>query len=300
MLDRIPRAGRAAALLAAALLTLTLATGSADPSTTFEIVDGETSYVVYGRTGEVETALAQAGVAVGPRDLVTSDVQTDGTVRVLVERPVTTYEETIREYLPYETLRQEDPDLPLGQEIVLQAGTQGVVVDRTKVVTDPDGTVHRYDLGSAVTAQPVDEIVAYGTKVEAVPASWLSVSDDVLTNLDPDGSGGGVLTTASGTEMAYTQVLRCRATAYTTQRQSWKLTATGTTARVGAIAVDPDVIPYGTRMFIVSADGTITYGVATAEDCGGAIQGNRIDLFFDTYDECIQFGVRDCDVYLLA
>ena len=90
MLDRIPRAGRAAALLAAALLTLTLATGSADPSTTFEIVDGETSYVVYGRSGEVETALAQAGVAVGPRDLVTTDVQTDGTVRVLVERPVTT------------------------------------------------------------------------------------------------------------------------------------------------------------------------------------------------------------------
>ena len=50
----------------------------------------------------------------------------------------------------------------------------------------------------------------------------------------------------------------------------------------------------------IAADGTITYGVATAEDCGGAIQGNRIDLFFDTYDECIQFGVRDCDVYLLA
>ena len=64
--------------------------------------------------------------------------------------------------------------------------------------------------------------------------------------------------------------------------------------------MDPDVIPYGTRMFIVSADGSITYGVATAEDCGGSIQGNRIDLFFDTYDECIQFGVRSCDVYLLA
>ncbi len=300
MLDTIPKAGQAVALFAAALLTLTLATGSASTRTTFEIVDGETSYVVSGRSGEVEHALAQAGVSVSSRDLVRTAVQENGTVRVTVERPVTTYEETPVEYLPYGTLRQEDPELPLGEEYILQTGVPGVVVNRTKVVTDPDGDIYRYDLGSAITAQPVDEIVAYGTKVEAVPASWLSVSDDVLTNLNPDGSGGGILTTASGSEMAYTQVLRCRATAYTTQRQSWKLTATGTTARVGAIAVDPDVIPYGTRMFIVSSDGSITYGVATAEDCGGSIQGNRIDLFFDTYDECIQFGVRDCDVYLLA
>ena len=300
MLDTIPKAGQAVALFAAALLTLTLATGSASTRTTFEIVDGETSYVVSGRSGEVEHALAQAGVSVSSRDLVRTAVQENGTVRVTVERPVTTYEETPVEYLPYGTLRQEDPELPLGEEYILQTGVPGVVVNRTKVVTDPDGDIYRYDLGSAITAQPVDEIVAYGTKVEAVPASWLSVSDDVLTNLNPDGSGGGILTTASGSEMAYTQVLRCRATAYTTQRQSWKLTATGTTARVGAIAVDPDVIPYGTRMFIVSSDGSITYGVATAEDCGGSIQGNRIDLFFDTYDECIQFGVRACDVYLLA
>ena len=81
--------------------------------------------------------------------------------------------------------------------------------------------------------------------------------------------------------------------------RSRKLTATGTTARVGAIAVDPKVIPYGTRMYIQSADGSIVYGVATAEDCGGAIKGNKIDLFFDSYDACIQFGVRTCTVYIL-
>ena len=90
-----------------------------------------------------------------------------------------------------------------------------------------------------------------------------------------------------------------RDSAYTTERQSWKKTATGTIARVGAIAVDPKVIPYGTRMYIVSSDGTITYGVATAEDCGGSIKGNRVDLFFDTYSECINFGVRSCTVYIL-
>ena len=299
MFDPINRPGRAAALLAAALLTLTLTTGSARVQT-YEVVDGGVRRTVSSRAGAPEEALALAGVSLGSRDRLSASLRDNGTVRLTVERPVTTYETRPVEALPYQTLRQPDPDLPLGEERLLQAGVEGQRALRIRVTTDPDGTVHRSSLGTAVTRQPVDEVVAYGTKVEAVPASWLSVSDDVLTHLDPDGSGGGVLTTASGTERAYTQVLRCRATAYTTQRQSWKYTATGTVARVGAIAVDPDVIPYGTRMFIVSADGTITYGLATAEDCGGAIQGRRIDLFFDTYDQCIQFGVRDCDVYLLA
>ena len=77
------------------------------------------------------------------------------------------------------------------------------------------------------------------------------------------------------------------------------ITATGTKARVGAIAVDPKVIPYGTKMFIVTEDGQYVYGEATAEDCGGLIKGNRIDLFFDTVEECYAFGARMCQVYFL-
>lgn len=109
----------------------------------------------------------------------------------------------------------------------------------------------------------------------------------------------GVITTPDGTELKYSDVLTCSATAYTTERQENKITATGTVAHVGGIAVDPKLIPYGTRMYIVSARGTWTYGLATAEDCGGGVKGNKIDLFFDTYDECIVFGVRDALVYIL-
>ena len=121
----------------------------------------------------------------------------------------------------------------------------------------------------------------------------------ILNDVNAAEDGSGVLTTASGQTLRYARALTVKATAYTTERQSWKKTATGTIARVGAIAVDPKVIPYGTRMYIVSSDGTITYGVATAEDCGGSIKGNRVDLFFDTYSECINFGVRSCTVYIL-
>ena len=299
MFVRSSKGGRTAALLISGLLAALVLTGSASPRTTYHITDGEAVYTVTGQPDDTEGALALAGVEVSERDRVTSALQADGSVAVTVERPVTTYEELIVDLLPYDTLRQADPDLLLGEEQVVQAGVQGAVSARSRVVTDPDGSLSITSMGTTVS-QPVDEIVAYGTQVEPVTQSWLSVTDDVLTHIDANADGSGTLTTASGQELAYTQVLSCKATAYTTQRQSWKKTATGTTARVGAIAVDPRVIPCGTRMFIVSADGSITYGVATAEDCGGNIKGNRIDLFFDTYDECVSFGVRACDVYLLA
>ena len=299
MFVRSSKGGRTAALLISGLLAALVLTGSASPRTTYHITDGEAVYTVTGQPDDTEGALALAGVEISERDRVTSALQADGSVAVTVERPVTTYEELIVNLLPYDTLRQADPNLLLGEEQVVQAGVQGTVSARSRVITDPDGSLSITSMGTTVS-QPVDEIVAYGTQVEPVAQSWLSVTDDVLTHIDANADGSGTLTTASGQELAYTQVLSCKATAYTTQRQSWKKTATGTTARVGAIAVDPRVIPYGTRMFIVSADGSITYGVATAEDCGGNIKGNRIDLFFDTYDECVSFGVRACDVYLLA
>ena len=299
MFVRSTRGGKTAALLISGLLAALFLTGSASPRTTYHITDGETVYTVTGQPDDTEGALALAGVEISERDRVTSALQADGSVAVTVERPVTTYEELIVDLLPYDTLRQADPNLLLGEVQVVQAGVQGTVSARSRVITDPDGSLSITSMGTTVS-QPVDEIVAYGTQVEPVAQSWLSVTDDVLTHIDANTDGSGTLTTASGQELTYTQVLSCKATAYTTQRQSWKKTATGTTARVGAIAVDPKVIPYGTRMFIVSADGSITYGVATAEDCGGNIKGNRIDLFFDTYNECISFGVRTCDVYLLA
>ena len=75
------------------------------------------------------------------------------------------------------------------------------------------------------------------------------------------------------------------------------ITATGTTATEGrTIAVDPRVIPYGSSVTIYFADGTgHTY---TAEDCGGAIKENRIDVFFDDHETARAFGVRSAMVYV--
>lgn len=71
------------------------------------------------------------------------------------------------------------------------------------------------------------------------------------------------------------------------------ITATGTKATAGrTIAVDPSIIPYGTEIII---DG-ITY---VAEDCGGAVKGNAVDIFFDTHEEALKFGRQKKVAYVL-
>ena len=75
------------------------------------------------------------------------------------------------------------------------------------------------------------------------------------------------------------------------------ITATGTTATEGrTVAVDPAVIPYGATVTVYFADGTShSY---TAEDCGGAIKENRIDVFFDDHQAAREFGVQTADEYM--
>lgn len=70
-------------------------------------------------------------------------------------------------------------------------------------------------------------------------------------------------------------------------------TATGLRARKGIVAVDPKVIRLGTKLYIEG------YGVAIAGDTGGWIKGNRIDLCFDTFEDCMKFGRRKIYVYLV-
>ena len=131
MFVRSSKGGRTAALLISGLLAALVLTGSASPRTTYHITDGEAVYTVTGQPDDTEGALALAGVEVSERDRATSALQADGSVAVTVERPVTTYEELIVDLLPYDTLRQADPDLLLGEEQVVQAGVQGAVSARS-------------------------------------------------------------------------------------------------------------------------------------------------------------------------
>ena len=166
-------------------------------------------------------------------------------------------------------------------------GARGI--DRSS--KEQEGAGRAYSPERTTAEEPAGHEAPAATTREPEPtAAPEEVSDPAPT--------GNTFTTASGEVVSYSRKLTVDATAYSCEGYTGT-TATGTTARYGAIAVDPSVIPYGTRMYIVSDDGSYIYGYATAEDCGGAIQGYMIDLYFDTLAECYAFGRRSCTVYIL-
>ncbi len=190
--------------------------------------------------------------------------------------------------VPFETEIREESSLPLGQEIVLQEGKNGQAICTAQVSYVNTVETSRELLEQTVTQEPQNKIVLVGTG-ETAGAQEGPIFGD------------GYIVLPTGEVLSYTRSDTYTATAYT----SWiddmtGTTATGTKARVGAVAVDPTMIPYGTRMFIVTSDGEYIYGIATAEDCGGAINGKHIDLYCETVEECWEFGVRNITVYFLG
>ena len=250
----------------------------------------------------------------------------------------TTKTQVTTEEIPYDTVSYLDPTLPVGETQVQYAGSAGTQEVTTELIYENGQLVSSEQISTKVLSQPTDEVVLIGsqqtfsesetavevytepepepsttpeaktesaeaaaqTKLEETPAPSAAPEPDPEPEPEPSASpesssSGSTITTEDGQVLTYSSTLSVEATAYT----GGGTTATGTAARYGAIAVDPSVIPYGTRMYIVSDDGKWIYGVATAEDCGGAIKGHIIDLYFDDYNTCIQFGRRNCTVYIL-
>ena len=191
--------------------------------------------------------------------------------------------------LPHKTTYSADASLPEGTEQVVTEGVDGEILCEAMVTYINGRETGRKILSQQVISQPVEEIVAVGSGEMPQEEQPLPVI------------GERTITLPTGEVVTYTEKVTCVATAYHCEGYVGK-TATGTRARVGAIAVDPEVFPYGTRFYILTKDGEYIYGVATAEDCGDKrfIYGTRLDLFFDTKRECVQFGVRMCDVYILG
>lgn len=240
---------------------------------------GETVSEFFDRNGIALNENSRVSVALGAKTF-------DGLAIVVNDTIISTDTYTLA--VPYEVEYKQTDALKVGTEVVLSEGVEGQVKYTAKVTYVNGKENQRTVLSEEVLAEPVKKVVAVGTGDG-------SGSKDQMPII-----GNGVIICANGDVLTYTYRDTYVATAYSRTCEGGEITAIGTPTRVGAIAVDPRLIPYGTRMFIVTKDGRYIYGVATAEDCGGSIKGKRIDLFYETRGECIQFGMRDIDVYFLG
>ena len=248
---------------------------------------------ILGTTAQGETVselLARFDIIPGPLDGVLVDIG-ESRITLTVGSDLTYYEARTRTQ-GYETQRVATPDLLQGQEEVVQAGKNGISTDIYEVVWSNGHEISRQWVepteSTAVTA-----IIRYGTSVTSVDPS------DKLVNVSTGSDGSGVLTFASGATMKFSQARTMKCTAYTAGHDGvGTRTATGTTVHRGTVAVDQRYIPLGTRMFIVTEKGSYVYGMAKAEDTG--MRGdNKLDLYMDSYNECVSFGRRNCKVYIL-
>ena len=243
--------------------------------------------VAYGET--VEELLVRNGISIYGDYKVSVPLaeKTQNDMVISVEHVISNTE-TYTIEIPFNTSHVDDPTMELGQEQVITEGTAGQMLCKADVVYVNAEETSRAVLEETVLSQPSDRIIARGTG-EAVGAERQPIIGD------------GFIITTTGEVLTYTHSEKFKATAYSHLDAGCDMiTATGTRVRTGTVAVDPRVIPYGTRMFIITNDGSYVYGLATAEDCGGGVKGNHVDLYFDNRSDCFQFGIRNCTIYFLG
>ncbi|MBQ5356829.1 MAG: G5 domain-containing protein [Oscillospiraceae bacterium] len=240
-------------------------------------------HVTVARGDTVSDALEVSGLEVREHDFLnveeTKQLSEGDNIKLTrVDYIVTTEEETIQRG---ETVR--GTSLFSGRKAIISYGKNGTLLKtyEQKVV---DGVYHEKELVSEeVIKNPINDIYLVG---DGSPASPLDYGFEIVN---------GVPTSY---EKVYTNV---RATGYYAHYGAG--TATGRLAQMGYVAVDPKIIPYGTKMWIVAhnKDTGFVYGYALAADTGGAMLSgkNFVDLYYDTYYECVLNGLRRVDVYIL-
>ncbi|MBK5240574.1 MAG: DUF348 domain-containing protein [Clostridium sp.] len=183
--------------------------------------------------------------------------------------------------IDFTTEFKNSSDLNKGVKKVIQKGQTGQKLITSAIVYENGKESSRKLITEELKSNPVKEIIALGTT--------------------------SVYSSSRGGDISYIKKIRVRATAYNADYRStgknpgdpgFGITSTGVKADrntngYSTVAVDPRVIPLGTKFYVEG------YGYGIAEDIGGAIKGNRIDLYYDTLSQSMNWGSRNVDIYIL-
>lgn len=244
-------------------------------------IDGETKLMVLSY-GTVAESLRLAGIPLSDEDILS--VKRDAKIEKLdafTLRRVTYKNETVTEKVPFEKVTENSDKVELGETKVKTEGKDGEKQVTKKVKYVGGKKKSETVVSEKVTKKPVNEVTLIGTKGVATTGV------------------AGTFTDSNGVTVAYKEMFTGSGTAYTAPAGA--STATGAPAHHGGVAIDPTIIPYGSKLYVESVDGSIVYGYCTAIDTGGFCDDGSgiIDVFYDTYDECVNWGRRDVNVYVI-
>lgn len=256
-------------------------------------IDGEIKKA-YIAEGTVADAIADAGIKIDSDDIVSPSLDTELTGSAEVTITTVEYKTTSEEQVvEYETEIIKSKDMYVDESEIVTPGVNGkkLVYYSEKYV---GGTLEETEVSREETVkEPVNEIKKIGTKSRETLAAYKNTGSpiselSVPVDLELD---------ENGIPVNYTKCVDAKATAYTGD----PATASGRKPMPGHIAVDPKEYPYGTELYIVSADGSYVYGYCVAADTGGFVSmGNTdVDLYLDNEDMCYDWGNRNIKIYVL-
>lgn len=249
-------------------------------------VGGKNSPCILNGTVTVREQLNKLDITLGELDKVTPDLDTrlnDGDTIVVTR--ITKGVNVVTGVIPHDIIYLYNPDLKAGEEVVIVEGEDGYG-ERTYDQLLTDGVVTEETFRSEkIAKEPVTERIEMGFRSKPI-------SDyDFEWEFDENGEPIG-----------YTSVLRGQRSAGYSARDGAGTASGLVPADVGHVAVNPNVIPYGSKLFIQSSDGKYIYGYAIAADTGTALMDGRIavDCFYDSYEASANHGIKDVDIFVVS
>ncbi len=238
-------------------------------------VDGQ-NLKVLTTENDVSAMLEKEGIKLNAEDKISPEVNSP--IKEGLKVAITRVESKVlteKAPIDYSTVVKKDDTLANSVKKVAQEGQKGEKLISTRVVYENGKEISRKVISEKVVKAPVQQVILQGTL--------------------------GVLNVSRGSasDVLYSKSIRVKATAYyDSGRNGNAYTASGTKTRrnpkgYSSIAVDPRVVPLGTKVYVEG------YGYAIAEDTGGAIKGNTIDVFFDSARETYNWGVKYVNLYIL-
>jgi len=249
----------------------------------YVLADGQkTKLMTYKDT--IRDALADSSITMLDSDRLDGSNLDDKIVKDMEITIVRVREEVVSEKtaIPFRVVSRANNSLDQGKERTIKEGKEGTREKLFRVVLEDGKEATRELLKDAVVFNPVDQIIEYGT---------------VLNHK-----------TSRGDVLRYRKILDMKSTAYTSSFEDtgknpghpqFGITYTGVKARKGIIAVDPKVIPLGTRVYVELPGGATDYGYAVAADIGSAVKGKLIDVYLDDSEQATKWGVKRVKVYIL-